>query len=86
MTQLEAARAGEITPEMEFVAKRESLPVETIREEVDIGRMVMYKVMCDLLWTPTPRNVRVAGANSPPHRYLVDYREMGGLCFTLCSH
>jgi len=41
MTQLEAARAGDITPEMEFVAKRESLPVETIREEVAAGRMVI---------------------------------------------
>ncbi len=40
-TQLEAARAGQITPEMEFVAKRENLPVETIREEVAIGRMVI---------------------------------------------
>ena len=40
-TQLEAARAGHITPEMEFVAQRESLPVETIREEVAIGRMVI---------------------------------------------
>ncbi|ADB16054.1 thiamine biosynthesis protein ThiC [Pirellula staleyi DSM 6068] len=40
-TQLEAARADQITPEMEFVAKRENLPVETIREEVAIGRMVI---------------------------------------------
>lgn len=41
MTQLEAARAGEITPEMEFVAQRENLPVETIRQEVAAGRMVI---------------------------------------------
>jgi phosphomethylpyrimidine synthase len=40
-TQLLAARAGEITPEMEFVAKREDLPVETIRDEVAAGRMVI---------------------------------------------
>jgi phosphomethylpyrimidine synthase len=40
-TQLLAARAGEITPEMEFVAKREDLPVDTIREEVAVGRMVI---------------------------------------------
>jgi phosphomethylpyrimidine synthase len=40
-TQLLAARAGEITPEMEFVAKREDLPVETIRDEVAVGRMVI---------------------------------------------
>ncbi len=40
-TQLEAARAGEITPEMEFVAKRELLEPETIRAEVAAGRMVI---------------------------------------------
>jgi phosphomethylpyrimidine synthase len=41
MTQLEAARAGQITPEMEFVARREDLPVELIRSEVARGRMVI---------------------------------------------
>ncbi len=40
-TQITAARAGEITPEMEFCAKREDLPVETIRDEVSAGRMVI---------------------------------------------
>ena len=41
MTQLESARAGQITPEMEFVAKRENLSPETIRDEVAAGRMVI---------------------------------------------
>lgn len=41
LTQLLAAKAGEITPEMEFCANRESLPVETIRAEVAAGRMVI---------------------------------------------
>ena len=40
-TQILAARAGETTDEMQFVAKRELLPVETIREEVAAGRMVI---------------------------------------------
>ena len=40
-TQIMAARAGEITPEMEFCANREDLPVETIRDEVAAGRMVI---------------------------------------------
>jgi phosphomethylpyrimidine synthase len=40
-TQLLAARAGEITAEMEFCAKREGLDVEVIREEVARGRMVI---------------------------------------------
>ncbi len=40
-TQLLAARAGEVTPEMEYCAKREDLPVETILNEVAAGRMVI---------------------------------------------
>ena len=40
-TQILAARAGEITAEMQFVADREQLPVETIRSEVAAGRMVI---------------------------------------------
>lgn len=40
-TQIQAAQAGEITPEMEFVAKREDLTTELIRDEVAAGRMVI---------------------------------------------
>ncbi len=40
-TQLEAARAGQITPEMEFVAGREKLTPEKIREEIASGRLVI---------------------------------------------
>lgn len=40
-TQLLAARAGEITDEMKFVAEREQLPAEKVREEVAAGRMVI---------------------------------------------
>lgn len=40
-TQLQAARAGDVTAEMKFVAEREQLPVETIRAEVAAGRMVI---------------------------------------------
>ncbi|MFM1800694.1 MAG: hypothetical protein RJA81_46 [Planctomycetota bacterium] len=41
MTQIEAARRGVITPEMEYVAKREGLEPELIRSEVARGRMVI---------------------------------------------
>src|SRR5947208_14849458 len=41
MTQLESARAGTVTPEMQFVARREDLDPELIREEVARGRMVI---------------------------------------------
>ena len=40
-TQILRARAGEITPEMEFVATRENLTPELIRDEVAAGRMVI---------------------------------------------
>ncbi|MBI1321889.1 phosphomethylpyrimidine synthase ThiC [bacterium] len=41
MTQIEAARRGVITPEMEYVARREQLEPELIRAEVARGRMVI---------------------------------------------
>ncbi len=41
MTQIEQARAGNITPEMHYVAKRENLDPELIRSEVARGRMVI---------------------------------------------
>jgi phosphomethylpyrimidine synthase len=41
MTQIEAARVGTITDEMRFVAQREDLTAETIRDEVARGRMVI---------------------------------------------
>src|SRR5262245_62046947 len=41
MTQIEAARRGQITPEMEYVARREELAPELIRDEVAAGRMVI---------------------------------------------
>lgn len=41
MTQLESARKGVITDEMHYVAKREDLAPELIRDEVARGRMVI---------------------------------------------
>ena len=41
VTQMHYARRGVITEEMEFVAKRENLPAETVREEVARGRMII---------------------------------------------
>ena len=41
MTQIQQARAGVITREMEFVAEREKLSPETVRDEVAAGRMVI---------------------------------------------
>jgi phosphomethylpyrimidine synthase len=41
VTQLHYARRGEITPEMEFIARREGLPSEFVRSEVARGRAII---------------------------------------------
>ncbi|WP_117211606.1 phosphomethylpyrimidine synthase ThiC [Allorhizocola rhizosphaerae] len=41
VTQLGLARAGVITPEMEFVAMREGVPAELVRHEIAAGRAVL---------------------------------------------
>src|SRR5216117_2665154 len=41
VTQLHFARNGEITPEMEFVAVREGLPADFVRDEVARGRAII---------------------------------------------
>src|SRR5262249_36731717 len=41
VTQLYYARRGEITQEMEFIAAREGLPVEFVRDEVARGRAII---------------------------------------------
>ncbi|PYN05039.1 MAG: phosphomethylpyrimidine synthase ThiC, partial [Candidatus Rokuibacteriota bacterium] len=41
VTQMHYARRGEITPEMEFIALRESLPRELVRDEVARGRAII---------------------------------------------
>ncbi len=40
-TQLAAARAGDITPEMEFVAAREGIDASIVRDEIAAGRAVL---------------------------------------------
>src|SRR5919109_3549743 len=40
-TQMRAARAGEVTPAMEFVARREEIDPELVRSEVARGRLII---------------------------------------------
>ena len=40
-TQIHYARRGMVTEEMEYVARRERLPAETVRDEVARGRMII---------------------------------------------
>jgi phosphomethylpyrimidine synthase len=41
VTQLHYARRGEVTPEMEFVARRENMAAETVRDEIARGRAIL---------------------------------------------
>jgi phosphomethylpyrimidine synthase len=41
VTQLHYARKGEVTPEMDFIAVREGLPAEFVRDEVARGRAII---------------------------------------------
>ncbi len=41
VTQLHYARKGEITPEMQFIATREGLPADLVRDEVARGRAII---------------------------------------------
>src|SRR5262245_5423699 len=59
-TQLLAARSGQITPEMEFVARREELPVELIRDEVASGRMVIPANKVHLAGRLEPMGIGIA--------------------------
>lgn len=60
VTQLEFARAGEITDAMEFVAKRENLSPETIREEIALGRMVIPANTVHLAGSLEPMAIGIA--------------------------
>src|SRR6185369_15664262 len=62
MTQIESARQGVVTPEMEFVAKREDLDVNLVREEVARGRMVIPANTVHLTKKLEPMGIGVAGA------------------------
>src|ERR1043165_6957889 len=59
-TQLQAARAGQITPEMEFVAKREELSPEVVRDEVASGRMVIPANKVHLAGRLEPMGIGIA--------------------------
>src|SRR5215510_4981689 len=60
MTQIEAARQGTITEEMRFVAKREDLTPELIRDEVARGRMVIPANKVHLTKRLEPMGIGVA--------------------------
>src|SRR5947209_2740161 len=60
MTQIEAARQGTVTPEMEFVARREELDAELIRAEVARGRMVIPANTVHLTKSLEPMAIGVA--------------------------
>ena len=60
MTQMEAARQGTITEQMRFVAAREDLDPELIRDEVARGRMVIPANKVHLTKRLEPMGIGVA--------------------------
>jgi phosphomethylpyrimidine synthase len=60
MTQIERARAGVVTPEMKYVADRESLEPELVRSEVARGRMVIPANKVHLQGRLEPMGIGVA--------------------------
>src|SRR5947209_2033438 len=60
MTQIEAARQGHVTDEMRFVARREDLAPELVREEVARGRMVIPANKVHLTKRLEPMGIGVA--------------------------
>ncbi len=60
MTQFEQARAGVVTPEMEFVARSEQLDAELIRAEVARGRLVIPANRVHLQKTLQPIGIGIA--------------------------
>lgn len=59
-TQLESARKGEITPAMEFVARREDVEPELVRSEVARGRLVIPANVHHLAGALEPMGIGVA--------------------------
>jgi phosphomethylpyrimidine synthase len=62
MTQMESARQGIVTDEMAFVARREDLEPELVRDEVARGRMVIPANKVHLQKRLEPMGIGVAGA------------------------
>ena len=60
MTQIELARSGEISPPMRFVAEREGLAPELVRDEVARGRMVIPANKVHLRGRLEPMGIGVA--------------------------
>jgi phosphomethylpyrimidine synthase len=60
MTQLESARKGIVTPEIEYVAKRENLDPELVRAEVARGRCVIPANVNHLKGRLEPMGIGVA--------------------------
>ena len=60
ITQLQHARTGTVTPEMEYVAKREDLSPELVRDEVAAGRMVIPANRVHLAGRLEPMGIGIA--------------------------
>src|SRR5258708_18526065 len=59
MTQLEAARQGRITPEMQRVAEKENRTPEFIRDEITAGRLIIPAYINHLKYRLDPTGVGI---------------------------
>src|SRR5471032_3014078 len=59
MTQLEAAQAGQITPEMKRVAEKEKVTAEFIRDEISAGRLIIPANINHLKYRLDPMGVGI---------------------------
>ena len=74
MTQIESARQGTLTAEMEHVARREGLDPELVRSEVARGRMVIPANVEHLRLGLEPMGIGLAGKVQDQ----CQYRQFGG--------
>ena len=72
VTQMHYARRGEITPEMEFVALREGMPAEFVRDEVAAGRAIIPPT------STTPRREPMIIGKALPGEDQRQHRQLGG--------
>ena len=70
VTQLHYARKGEITPEMAFVATREGVPAELVRDEIAAGRAILPANVNHPESEPMVIGLDVPGEGQRQHRQL----------------
>ena len=84
VSQMHYARQGVITEEMHYVAQRENLPADLIREEVARGRMIIpaninHKALEPMAigWPPPAKLTRISEIAPPLRSWKANWRNCG---------